>query len=276
MLETVRGDDPRPRWSWRVSLISGAAELSHRVRISSMFFRTALQVVLVVGVWHALYRHTSVAAGLNMEQAASYAVLAVLLSQQGGLDRMAARDSVLDHVREGTILYWYLRPISPRRYHFARGLGDQLYALGWVCAGYLACLAVGAIGSPPSALTAALALVSLGLGQLVFYFLNLLVDLLCFWVISNVNAMFVYRFVHNLMSGSFAPLWLFPAWFQVFAWCLPFQAAVNIPLSLYIGRISPREFPVVAGAQFAWCLALGALSAVAWRWAGRRVTVQGG
>ena len=276
MAELVSGRDPRPRWSWRVSLVSGASELSRPIRITSTFFRTALEVVLVVGVWRALYQHTTVTAGLDVSQATSYAVLAVLLSQQGGLDRMAARDSVLDHVREGTILYWYLRPISPRRYHFARGVGDQLYALGWALAGCLACLGAGAISPPGSPLTGFLTLVSLALGQLVLYFLNLLVDLLCFWAISNVNALFVYRFVNNLMSGTFAPLWLFPSWFQVFAWCLPFQAIVNIPLSFYIGRLSPGQFPAAAGLQLAWCLLLGTLCATAWRRAGRRITVQGG
>jgi len=259
-----------------VSLISAVAELSRPVRMTFTFFRTALQLVLVISLWHALYRHTSSSAGLTVEQATSYAVLAVLLSQQGGLDRIAARDSVLDHVREGSILYWYMRPFSPARYHLARGLGDQIYALCWACAGYLACLAVGATGPPASALTSVLALVSLGLGQLVLYFLNLLIDLLCFWSMTNQNAVFVYKFAFNLMSGVFAPLWFFPAWFQAAAWCLPFQAAVNVPLSLYIGRISLRDFPAAVGVQLAWCLALGAISAFLWRRAGRRITVQGG
>lgn len=276
MAEPLPGYRPRTRWSWRVSLLSGVSELSRPVRLTLTLLRTTLLVVLVVGVWHALYSHTRVSGGLDAEQATSYAVLAMLLNQQGGLDRMAARDTVLDHVREGTILYWYLRPVSPRRYHLARGLGDQLYALCWAGAGYLACLAAGVVGPPASAPTGILALVSLGLGQVVLYFLTLLIDLMCFWSITNQNAVFVYRFVYDLMSGSFAPLWLFPAWFQAFAWFLPFQAAVNIPLSLYIGRIPLGVFLAATGVQLAWCLALGALSFFVWRRAGRRVTVQGG
>jgi ABC-2 type transport system permease protein len=274
--ERVIGYRSRTHWSWRVSLLSAVSELSRPTRLTLMFFRTTLQVVLVVGVWHALYSHTRVSGGLDVEQATTYAVLAMLLSQQGGLDRMAARDTVLDHVQDGTILYWYLRPISPRYYHFARGLGDQLYALCWAGAGYLACLAAGVVGHPVSVLAGILTLVSLGLGQLVLYFLTLLIDLLCFWSMTNQNALFVYRFVYGLMSGSFAPLWFFPAWFQEFAWFLPFQAAVNIPLSLYIGRIPLGAFLGAIGVQLVWCLALGALSFFIWRRAGRRVTVQGG
>ncbi|WP_377274192.1 ABC transporter permease [Peterkaempfera sp. SMS 1(5)a] len=260
---------------WRTAWITPRGELLAPPRLTATAVRLAVQVFLVVCLWRGLYAHTTSTAGLNREQAVGYAVLAVLASRIRGLDRHAGRDSVLQHLHFGTIVYWYLRPLPPHRYYALRALGDQLYGFAWVAAGYLVCRAAGVL-PPPSAAAGAAFAAALLLGQLVLHYLTALVDLLCFWTLRDGAALSIVQFAQNLLSGVFAPLWFFPGWFRVLSSFLPFQATLNTPLSLYIGRIPASQAPRELLVQAAWVAGLAVLTRWLWHRASRRVVSQGG
>ncbi|MFJ6213480.1 ABC-2 family transporter protein [Streptomyces sp. NPDC092296] len=257
-------------------MITPRGELLTPPRLTATAARLAVQVFLAVCLWRGLYAHTTSAAGLDREQAVTYAVLAVLATRIRGLDRQSGRDTVVNHLRTGTIVYWFLRPLPPRRYYMLRALGEQLYGFGWVLAGYLACLAAGVVGPPASAAAAAGFAAGLLLGQLVLHQITLLIDLMCFWTLRDGAALRILQFAQNLLSGSFAPLWYFPGWFLTMSAFLPFQATLNTPLSLYIGRIPPADAPRQLAIQALWVVGLSVLTRWLWRRAARRVVSQGG
>jgi ABC-2 type transport system permease protein len=118
--------------------------------------------------------------------------------------------------------------------------------------------------------------VSLLLGQIVLYYLTLLIDLLCFWTIQNNSALLILQFAQNLLSGAYAPLWFFPGWFVAMSAVLPFQSTLNVPLSLYIGRIPLSDLPAQLAVQAVWVLLLALLTRLLWRRAAARVVSQGG
>jgi viologen exporter family transport system permease protein len=261
---------------WRVARITPMGELLQPGRITGTVARLAVQVFLVVVLWRSLYAGVESSAGLARDQAVTYAVLAVLCLQMRGLYRAIAWDSVFQHVQEGSIVYWFLRPVTPRRYYLIRAVGDLAYGFVWVVAGYTICLATGLVAPPPSAAAALAAAVSLLFGQLTMYYLMLVVDLLCFWTIKNNSAVQIIDFAQNLLSGAFAPLWYFPGWFIALSAVLPFQGTMHVPLSLYIGRIPAERAPLEIAVQASWCLVLAVITGVMWRRVSARLTVQGG
>lgn len=261
---------------WRAARITPLGEVLQPGRITGTAVRLAVQIFLVTFLWRALYTGVESSAGLNQDQAVTYAVLAVLCLQIRGLNRAISWDGLLQHVREGSILYWFMRPVPPWRYYLIRAVGDQAYGFVWLLAGYAICLAAGLVAPPASASAAAASAVSLLLGQVTMYYLLLVVDLLCFWTIKNQSAIEILGFAQNLLSGVFAPLWYFPGWFIALSAVLPFQGTLHVPLSLYIGRIPVGRAPVEIAVQVGWCLLLAALTRLMWRRAAERVTVQGG
>jgi ABC-2 type transport system permease protein len=120
------------------------------------------------------------------------------------------------------------------------------------------------------------AVITLAFGFVILYYLQLTVDLLCFWTVVNGNAVTAAAFVQNLLSGAFAPLWFFPAWFQRADSWLPFQGTLNVPLSLYVGRLPASALGHQVAVQAIWCAALAAGTGLLWRRAAARVIVQGG
>jgi ABC-2 type transport system permease protein len=262
--------------AWRAARVTPLGELHAPPRMTAVLIRLAVQVVLVASLWHGLYAHTGTTAGLAEGQAVTYAVLAVLASRLRELDQYAGRDTVLQHMHFGTIVYWYLRPLPPQRYHALRALGEQAYGFAWALGGYLVCLAAGVVDPPKSAAVAGVFALSLLLGQLVLYHVMLLLDQLCFWTVRNNAAMLILIFAQNLLSGVYAPLWFFPDWFITLSGFLPFQATLSVPLSIYIGRIPLSDAFEQLAIQAFWVVALTLFTRFLWRRAARRVISQGG
>ncbi|HEY8984603.1 MAG TPA: ABC-2 family transporter protein, partial [Streptomyces sp.] len=214
--------------------------------------------------------------GLDRGQAVTYAVLAVLSSRIRELDQYSGRDTVQQHVHYGTIVYWWMRPMPPRRYYALRALGEQLYGFVWALAGYAVCLAVGVVEPPKSAAVAGVFALSLLLGQWVLYYIMLVIDQWCFWALRNGAALLILVFAQNLLSGVYAPLWFFPDWFVTLSSYLPFQATLSVPLSLYIGRIPLSDAGFQLAVQAGWVAVLALLTRFLWARAARRVVAQGG
>ncbi|KPI18399.1 protein of unknown function DUF990 [Actinobacteria bacterium OK074] len=262
--------------AWRAARVTPLGELTTPPRMTAALLRLTVQIVLVASLWHGLYTTSSSTAGLTEGQAVTYAVIAVLASRVRELDQYAGRDTVLQHMHFGTIVYWYLRPLPPRRYHALRAIGEQLYGGAWALTGYLVCLAFGVIDPPRSAAVAGVFLLSALLGQWVLYYVMLTLDQLCFWTVRNSAAMLILVFAQNLLSGVYAPLWFFPDWFVTMSAFLPFQATLSVPLSLYVGRIPLSDAGVQLAVQAAWVVALHLFTRMLWRRAARRVISQGG
>lgn len=263
-----------PRRHWLVARLTPMTETLLPGRLMGTVVRLAIWVFLASALWRALYARTPTAAGVTYEQAVTYAVLAAMVTHlRVGT---TTSDTVADHVYAGTILYWFVRPMSPRRYHLARSCGEIAYAMLWLAAGYTVCLSLGVVAPPVSAQAAVTSAVSLLLGQVIAHQLRLVVDLLCFWTVMNRQLVKLMEFVQTLLAGGFAPLWFFPDWFRTMSSVLPFQGIISVPMSIYTGRVPMPGVPGQVAVQVAWVAALAVLTRWMWARAARRVLVQGG
>jgi len=261
---------------WQTARITALSDLLSPGRVTAHAIRLAVQLLLVVCLWRALYAQAGTTAGLTKTMAVSYAVLAVLILRIRRADRVAARDAVIQHMQYGTIVYWFLRPLSARRYCMWRGVGEQAYGFAWAGAGYLSCLAAGVVAPPASASAAVAFTLTFLVGQSLQYYLALLTDQMCFWTIKNTAVVSIVTFAQNLLSGGYAPLWYFPGWFRWASGALPFEYTMGVPLSFYVGRIPVADLPAQLSVGAGWALALALVTRLLWRKAAARVAAQGG
>jgi ABC-2 type transport system permease protein len=261
---------------WRGVRVTVITELTQPVRYLTQLTMVVTQLALTYWLWRSLYAGVKVSAGLNVTQATSYALLGVLYLQFRAVDRWSNGDTMVQLMFEGTIAYWFIRPVSPRRWYLIRMCGDLAYGGAWALFAYLACRALGAVAGPPSPAAGGAALLTLALGLVITYYLQVIVDLMCFWSTVNDSAVVAVQFASSLLSGAFAPLWFFPAWFQRANDFLPFQSTLNTPLSLYVGRLPVSALPGQLAVQAGWCAGLALFTWWLWRRASARVTVLGG
>jgi ABC-2 type transport system permease protein len=268
---------PRLGRSWRVLRVGVLNERAYRVRLVVAPVTLAVQLYLYDRLWTAVFSHTKVAAGFTLKQTLTYSLMALLIARIRWNSRtFNVRDSLAIAVREGTVAYWFLRPISPARFYMWRQSGDMLYGAVWAIIGYVVLL-VGGVIAPPSGARGAVEFgISLVLGQMVLYYLGQIVDICTFWMMSNNGIVRMYYFIQDLLSGVFVPLWFMPGFLLAAATWLPFSAGVNVPLSLYVGRIPAKNAEYQLGLQVFWVVVLALFSQWMWSLAARRVTVQGG
>jgi ABC-2 type transport system permease protein len=267
----------RPHRSWRIVRIGVLNERAYRMRLVVAPIMLAVQLYLYDRLWTAVFSHTKTAAGLTLRQTLTYSLMALLIAHiRWNARTFNVRDALSIAVREGTIAYWFLRPISPGRFYMWRQIGDMLYGAGWVLVGYAVLLSTGVIAEPSGATSAVVFAVSLLLGQVVLYYLGQIVDVCMFWLLSNNGIARMYYFIQDLLSGVFVPLPFMPGAVLVLATWLPFSAGINVPLSLYVGRIPTKHAGVELALQLLWVCVLAMVTKWLWSRAARRVTVQGG
>ncbi|MFE6035918.1 ABC transporter permease [Streptomyces sp. NPDC056452] len=263
--------------AWRIWRIAPLYQtIAYRGRFFLAPFMLGVQIYLYYLLWTAVYRGRTSVAGLDVDQAVGYVILAILLGRIRWNSRMVSKDALPQRTREGTIVYWFLRPISPGRYYMYRSVGDMAYGAMWALVGYLVALATGALQPPASAAVGAVFVVSLVLGQIILYYLGQLVDLATFWLVSNTGLTRMYSFVQDLLSGVFVPLWFLPGWLLSTASVLPFATTISVPISIYVGRIPLDQAPRHLVEEVCWVVVLALLTRFVWSRAARRVTVQGG
>jgi viologen exporter family transport system permease protein len=265
-----------PWWRvWAAGRLTAVTAFGQWDQLASELVMLVSQLLLTWWLWRALYAGKAAVGGLTGQQAVTYALLGVLYMRLRAV-RWSNGDQVALMMMEGTVAFLFLRPVSPARYHVIRAAGELGYGGIWAGGGYAACLALGAVTGPVSAAAGAGAAASMAFGLVITYLLQLIVDLTCFWTIMNVSAVTATQFLSNLLSGAFAPVFFFPGWFQRLDGLLPFQGALGVPLSLYVGRVPVTALGPELAVQAVWCAVLAAAGALMWRGASRRVTVLGG
>lgn len=251
-------------------------EIQFPVSLANTAFSLTVQLYLYHSLWHALYAGPGPHQATVRAQITSFSLLGVLLSRTRWGFSASRRDTIAQRVRDGSIVHWYVRPLTPRKFAFWLYLGDCAYRLLWLVPGWLLCVLLGALVVPHGVGRFAVAVLSIVLGQVIVYHLSVLVDLTCFWTTSNTGVQRLHQFAQEILSGSVVPLWLLPSAVSGLASVLPFAAAVNTPLSIYTGRTPDASVPAALLVQCVWILVLGTAVRSVWRSAGRRVAVQGG
>ncbi|HEV2635574.1 MAG TPA: ABC-2 family transporter protein [Actinocrinis sp.] len=269
----VRGQS---RSAWRAARVTPLSEFYQWGRVGSALFMLLARASLTYWLWRSLYKNTATSAGMNVREATTYAMLGVFYQSFRVVNRWASRDMLVQHMLEGTIVYWFLRPVSPRRYYCIRTSGDLLYGGCWGALAYTVALTTGLIQAPASLAAGLAAAATLVLGLVILYYLQQLIDLACFWTVVNYQLVIVYGILQNVLAGALVPLWFFPSWFISTDEWLPFQSTLNVPLSLYIGRIPVSRLGQDLAVQAAWIGVLAVVLTLVWRRAGARITVLGG
>ena len=112
---------------WRAMRIALIVELTQPSRYVPQLTMVVTQLALTWWLWRALYAGVRVSAGLDVSQATSYALLGVLYLQFKFVDRWSNGDMMVQLMFEGTIAYWFTRPVSPRRWYLIRMSGELAY-----------------------------------------------------------------------------------------------------------------------------------------------------
>ncbi|WP_405060074.1 ABC-2 family transporter protein [Kribbella sp. NBC_01505] len=258
---------------WSMIRLGTKNALYFRANVVLSMLSVALQTVLLVTVWRAVYAGRGAVAGISEADAVSYAVIAMLVWHVALPWQLS---SIPDRVREGTIATDLIRPVGVVGQSLLQSVGGTVGAIPGVVVGLAIALAMGGL-TPPAGGVAFLGFVlTAALGWLIAALLNLAVSMVAFWTTDTRGSFYVYRAIASFASGALVPLWFIPSWLRPILDALPFGLQVFAPLQLWQGEAPLGGLWGVLAAQLGWLAAAAAIVAlVTWR-ALRKVVINGG
>jgi ABC-2 type transport system permease protein len=234
---------------------------------------SALTMVAVIFLWHAVYARRSAVQSVTWKQMESYLVVTFVMSRlvSYSIGRIGRR------VLDGSIAVDLTRPVDFQlaqltdAFGVASVEGTVAFAIAVVAA-----VSISDFQTPHGALETLLFLVSLALIVPLKFAMVYLANLATFWTQNSIGVTTTLTTLTLALSGTYIPVTLLPHWLELVARALPFQAVAFGPAWIFIGRVGTQGALAIIGVQVAWIVVLGAIGRVLWERAARAVTFHGG
>jgi ABC-2 type transport system permease protein len=238
-----------------------------------------LSLYLLRSFWKGLYAGSDEVQGMKFTSMLTYATLSVItggILNIFGLLQVYIAYWMARKMRSGEIVMDLLKPTDFELYLFSHSTGRLAFNLLFSVPVAILAFIVFRLEPPPGPTTAFLFMGSLAIGYLLVFLIDFLVSLIAFWTTQTRGVGGFTRLIIALLSGSFIPLWFFPAWAREALSWLPFSSIYHAPLSIFIGKLKGVEALKTIAVQIAWVLVLFALSRFLWSRARRHLMIHAG
>ncbi|PJA21202.1 MAG: hypothetical protein COX62_03000 [Deltaproteobacteria bacterium CG_4_10_14_0_2_um_filter_43_8] len=178
-------------------------------------------------------------------------------------------------VQKGDLAYKLVKPIYYVNYHLADMLGQLLWrgffftSLGFFYLTLFYDLPILSIGQ------VSIALLSILLGVLIDFFLNVIIGLFSFWFGDNYAVDWLYQKMLILFGGAMAPIDIFPDWLLRITDYLPFKHIIYLP-TRFLLRPNPIDVCPIILSQCLWLFIAMCFTYFLFFFAQRKLSIQGG
>ncbi|OUP66636.1 hypothetical protein B5F13_02680 [Drancourtella sp. An177] len=237
-------------------------------------FGTAVSILIYYFLWKYVFRTREELNGFTAAQMTTYVIISRVLSSQfsGGIDREFS-----EWVYKGNIVVELLRPVPLLYNLFGKRIGEFLFFLLFkgIPISILATLILGGTG-PAGAGQLLLFGMSVLVSIVILFWIEVTVGLIGFFTLNVWGLTFTKSALLSILSGGVVPLFLFPdAVAQVLNY-MPFAGMVSVPASIYLGKYDWNQAVQFIGLQIIWAVLLGLGVLAFYRFAIKKVVVQGG
>lgn len=262
---------------WGLIFIYVKERIQFRFAFFMTIFTTLLYIVMYYMVWKAVYNN-STTFPMEWDELITY----VMVGQAVNMARLSPAErrplmTMGNRIRSGDIALDLLRPIGLQSQRFIESFSYFLSELLWVNIPVIFLLIFGLGISTPPTLWAAIAFpISILIGFLIGFSLNIVILTLAFWTRNIFGAQVAKRAIVDIFAGTLIPLQLYPSWFRVIVEHLPFKGMAYIPLSIWTGKISGSAIPLALAEQVMWAAILYVVAMFIWRKAMKIIVIHGG
>lgn len=256
-----------------VVYLSARNNLAYMTEVMSRVVFLGIILYIFSQLWKQVYIHaaSSQLAGLSLEQMIWY--LTVTEAIQLSAPRVSANVDL--DVRSGALISYLQRPLSYPLYCLANNMGERLvrFSVNLTVGSLIAfCL----VGFPTLSLSGLLLFgLSVPLAFVVDFLACFLIGLGAFWLEDTSGIFLIYSRLSMILGGMLFPISLFPEILRKIVEWLPFSAITYGPAKLFVAPAS-AEFVAIVSKQLFGLVVLSLLVCFVYRFANRRVFVNGG
>lgn len=249
------------------------AKIMYRITTLVDVISALLAFFIQTSLWQALLAGNQMN-GLSFETMVPYVIIVYFSS---ALTNINIASVIEDSIRDGSILYYLIRPINYRKYLLCSMLGENAFK---ACTNTLVILVLGllvyGIYVPESLLCVLGFAISLAFGVMVMFEISYICGLLAFWL---QRTWFIDWFLEAFIiffGGSAVPLWFYPEILQKVSMIFPFRYVSYEAINIYLGRYNMEMCITKILISILWIIALRVIGYIMWKYAQKRVEINGG
>ena len=247
----------------------------YRFEFIMQFVRDALTMYCFYALWSVLFDQGMGYEGATKLQVLIYGVYGAAVTTF--VTRDGCQTYIRDRIRQGTMDADLLKPISLQTHMLMRDTSQKISKfLQFTLPTLIIFQLIMRLFFLPTLQNAVMFALSVLLAYGVLFSINYLFGMLCFYTLSMENISFCYTAVVSFFAGQLVPLWMFPEWAQKIVNILPFRCIHDIPMSIFIGRMTTTEAAQGLALQAVWVVTLWICGSLAWRRVSSHVISQGG
>lgn len=235
---------------------------------------TLSSIVIYYFLWQFVFSRQETLSGFTAAEMTTYVILSRLLASQfnNGINW-----ELMEWIKEGAISMELLRPIHLFFNLFGKRVGEFFFFILFKAVPVaLICFPLLGGTAPGGAIYFGMFLLSVCLSVGIMFFLEMIVGLATFYVLSAWGLGLAKGAVFSILSGGVVPFFLFPAGIARVLELLPFAGMVSVPVNIYLGKYSLTAGWQYIGLQIVWIALMWALAYAFYRRSIRQVVIQGG
>ncbi len=257
---------------WRLTEITWAIWFQQRSFFFLLAFGWMFPPLVSLFIWSTAASGRTIS-GMARGEFVAYYLLLILVNQ---LTYSMTNWTVGDAIREGTMSFLLLRPLSPIASTFATEMaGKAVFMLFVIPVAIVLALFLHPILHPTLLNSLAFGPVLL-LAWLLRFFWGYWFALLAFWTTRADALLAIQDTLIFLLAGQVAPVALLPGPLKFAATVLPFRYMVGFPVEVLSGHLSPTDLLNGLLSQVCWLLVAFCLFSILWRRGLRRYAAVGG
>lgn len=236
---------------FQVFVISWQQGLVYRLNFALWRVRAVLQLLLVYFIWQSVFSNQTSVFGYSQLNIMTYILIAsvvraVVLSSRA--------TDLMNHINEGSIVNFLVRPLDIIRFYFSRDLADKILNVAFVA---LEITLIIWLFKPAVSLQTNLFIlmqfsIALVLAILLNFFSSLLISMMSFWVENSWGPLFLMMIILEGLGGGLFPIDILPVKVFTFLMYTPFPYLLYFPAKIYLGVLNTSEILQGFGVLCVW------------------------
>ncbi len=269
---------------WTILRIALEERLVYRGDFALGTVMRFLPIITQIFLWWAVFesvgdgsRSSGRIAGYGFENVVAYYLLTMVSRAFSSMPGLAS--GIALQIRNGEIKKFLIQPVDMVGFLLLNRVAHKVayYSVAtvpfailfYLCRGYF-------VDGWPDAITLAAFVLSLFMGFLLGYFLELTIGLIGFWFLEVTSLLFVYMLMSFFLSGHMFPLdMLPPPWYQLVD-LMPLKYLAYFPSAVFLGKVSGPELARGLAIEFAWLVFFVVFSRLMFRFGVKRYSGFGG
>ena len=250
------------RMQYRVANLAG---------LTTNFFFLLVQIF----VYTAFYAARTGPQPLNLDEIITYFVLCQVFFML--MPFWGARSEITNAIKDGSVALQLTKPVDFHAYWFADECGRACYYLFMRgLPTFLISIIFFAVAIPKQPTILLAFAVSMTLATIMSAAITITIFSSAFWTLDTTGISGLSYSLITLFSGMLVPIALWPESMAHIAAWLPFDGLIDLPFSIYLGKITGVGIWIAIGKQMIWNLFFIGLGRVLLRRGFSRLVIQGG